>query len=128
MKETEVLCYICNKPVDLSVARSGDDGKPCHGDCYVSKKSTLTEKLIKDYNDCNLPIEEMVKIYRNTNHVPNKLEPARPVRLPQSFIDYITSHTVASELDGDLRCIKCGGRVTVDWDELQLDCEGCDEL
>ena len=30
-----IICYICNRPVDIMKARSGDGGKPCHSECYT---------------------------------------------------------------------------------------------
>ena len=30
-----VICYICKKPVDIIKARSGEDGRPCHSECYI---------------------------------------------------------------------------------------------
>jgi hypothetical protein len=31
------LCSICNKPVDLQIAITDQDGKPVHEECYVRK-------------------------------------------------------------------------------------------
>jgi hypothetical protein len=31
------LCSICNKPVDLDIAVTDQDGKPVHEECYVLK-------------------------------------------------------------------------------------------
>jgi len=31
------LCGICNKPVDLEIAVTDQDGKPVHEECYVLK-------------------------------------------------------------------------------------------
>jgi hypothetical protein len=31
------LCSICNKPLDLKIAVTDQDGKPVHEECYVLK-------------------------------------------------------------------------------------------
>jgi hypothetical protein len=31
------LCNICNKPLDLKIAVTDQDGKPVHEECYVLK-------------------------------------------------------------------------------------------
>jgi hypothetical protein len=33
--EPTPTCYICASPLDLSTARSGEDGRPCHEDCLL---------------------------------------------------------------------------------------------
>jgi hypothetical protein len=32
----EINCSICNKPVDLETAKTDEDGKTVHGECYVA--------------------------------------------------------------------------------------------
>ena len=35
LAQPEINCSICNKPVDLESAKTDDDGKTVHGECYV---------------------------------------------------------------------------------------------
>ena len=39
----KIICYICKKPVDISEARSGIDGKPCHGQCFIDASTEVNE-------------------------------------------------------------------------------------
>lgn len=32
---TQTHCSICNKPVDLTIAKTDDNGKAVHAQCYV---------------------------------------------------------------------------------------------
>lgn len=44
------------------------------------------------------------------------------------LVNYIGENCEPEELDGNLKCNKCGSRVIVDWFEQTLECQGCDEL
>jgi len=50
------------------------------------------------------------------------------MNIPNGFVVYIEDNCDVDEIDGELRCKKCGCKVVIDWFEKELECQGCDEL
>ena len=56
---------------------------------------------------------------RTTSHAPDALH---------RFLDHIVEHCSIDEVEGGWVCDKCGYPVAIDWFELDIECQGCDEV
>jgi len=50
------------------------------------------------------------------------------MKIDKKLVKYIEDNCKADEFTGNLKCNKCGRNVIVDWFEMSITCNGCDEL
>jgi hypothetical protein len=67
LDERFVTCYICKEKVSLAKARSGDDSKPCHGECLIKEISNKTPKENKLFDSVHVGNHTITPIYTDTD-------------------------------------------------------------
>jgi hypothetical protein len=54
--EQEFNCSICSQPVELATAKTDDNGKVVHEECYVHEMTLMTKRPSEPIKHPRLPI------------------------------------------------------------------------